>query len=175
MLAVVVDQDVGALRELPGEDAPGERVLDLCAGAGGKSLAIAAAVPGAHILATDSNRARLGKLGPRAERAGAAIETRLLNSPREIEELSDWRDKADLVLDICRRTGATRYLSGRTGASYLAASDFAQSGIEVVVQSFGVPVYERRRPLPEDVGGLSALDAWLEVGDECRNLLGEDT
>ena len=77
---------------------PGQRVLDLCAGAGGKALAIAAAAPGATILATDSNRARLSKLPPRAGRAGAEMETRLLNPPRELEELNDWRGSADLVL-----------------------------------------------------------------------------
>ena len=77
---------------------PTQRVLDLCAGAGGKSLALAAAAPDATILATDSNRARLSKLPPRAERAGASIETRLLNPPRELEELEDWKQKADLVL-----------------------------------------------------------------------------
>ena len=48
--------------------ANGERVLDLCAGAGGKALALAAAAPEATILASDSNRVRLSKLGPRAER-----------------------------------------------------------------------------------------------------------
>jgi 16S rRNA (cytosine967-C5)-methyltransferase len=74
------------------------RILDLCAGAGGKSLALAAVAPQATILATDSNRARLTKLGPRAERAGAAIQTRLLNPPNELEELSDWHGHADLVL-----------------------------------------------------------------------------
>ena len=74
------------------------RSVDLCAGAGGKALALAAASPGAHILATDSNRARLGKLGPRAERAHATIETRLLSPPNELGELSDWADHADLVL-----------------------------------------------------------------------------
>jgi 16S rRNA (cytosine967-C5)-methyltransferase len=75
-----------------------ERMIDLCAGAGGKSLALAASVPGATILATDSNRQRLSKLGPRAQRAGARIETRLLNPPRELDELADWRASADLVL-----------------------------------------------------------------------------
>ena len=75
-----------------------ENVLDLCAGAGGKSLALAAAAPSATILATDSNRSRLSKLAPRAERAGANIETRLLNPPRELAEFADWRGKADLVL-----------------------------------------------------------------------------
>ncbi|HEY7005997.1 MAG TPA: RsmB/NOP family class I SAM-dependent RNA methyltransferase, partial [Sphingomicrobium sp.] len=75
-----------------------QRILDLCAGAGGKSLALAAAAPVATILATDSNRARLSRLTPRAERAAAAIETRLLNPPKELDELSDWRDAADVVL-----------------------------------------------------------------------------
>jgi 16S rRNA (cytosine967-C5)-methyltransferase len=76
----------------------GERALDLCAGAGGKALALASAAPGALILATDSNRARLSKLEPRAERAGAVIETRLLSPPKELDELADWRDGADVVL-----------------------------------------------------------------------------
>ena len=75
-----------------------EHILDLCAGAGGKSLALAAVAPSARILASDSNRARLSKLAPRAERAGAAIETRLLNPPNELQELSNWRGHADLVL-----------------------------------------------------------------------------
>jgi len=75
-----------------------QRIIDLCAGAGGKALALAAVAPSARILATDSNRARLAKLAPRAERAGTAIETRLLNPPRELGELADWRGEADLVL-----------------------------------------------------------------------------
>lgn len=77
----------------------GEQVLDLCAGAGGKALAIAAAAaPAPHILATDTNRGRLRRLTPRAQRAGASIETRLLNTPNEAQELADWRASADVVL-----------------------------------------------------------------------------
>lgn len=76
----------------------GDHMIDLCAGAGGKALAIAAARPDIHILATDSNRLRLGRLVPRAERAGASIQTRLLNPPCEVAELADWTDRADLVL-----------------------------------------------------------------------------
>jgi 16S rRNA (cytosine967-C5)-methyltransferase len=92
-------QDEGSqLIALACDPQPGQRILDLCAGAGGKALALAAAAPEATILATDSNRSRLSKLPPRAERAGAAIETRLLNPPRELTELEDWRGAADLVL-----------------------------------------------------------------------------
>jgi 16S rRNA (cytosine967-C5)-methyltransferase len=76
----------------------GAGIVDLCAGAGGKALALAAAAPDARILASDSNRARLSKLRPRAERAGATIETRLLSPPNELTELADWHGRADLVL-----------------------------------------------------------------------------
>lgn len=88
----------------------GEQIIDLCAGAGGKSLALAAAAPNAIIVATDSNRARLSQLPARAERARATIETKLLNPPRELEDLKDWRDGADLVLvdAPCSGTGTWR-------------------------------------------------------------------
>jgi 16S rRNA (cytosine967-C5)-methyltransferase len=75
-----------------------ERIIDLCAGAGGKALALAAAAPKASILATDTNRERLSRLPPRAERAGATVETRLLNAPNELAELGDQRDSSDVVL-----------------------------------------------------------------------------
>jgi 16S rRNA (cytosine967-C5)-methyltransferase len=73
-------------------------ILDLCAGAGGKGLALAAAAPGAEIVASDTNRARLAQLGPRAERAGATIATRLLDGGREAEQLSDLDGRCDIVL-----------------------------------------------------------------------------
>jgi len=92
-------QDEGSqLIVLACEPRDGERIVDLCAGAGGKSLALAAVAPDAEILATDSNRARLSKLPGRAERARATIETRLLNLPNELAELADWQANADLVL-----------------------------------------------------------------------------
>lgn len=75
-----------------------EVLLDLCAGAGGKSLALAASAPRGRLVATDSNRARLSKLPPRAQRAGAVVETRLLNPPHELAELGDLRAGCDLVL-----------------------------------------------------------------------------
>jgi len=92
-------QDEGSqLIALACEPSLGDRLLDLCAGAGGKSLALAGAAPGATILAADSNRARLAKLAPRASRAGANVETRLLNPPNELDQLEDWNASADVVL-----------------------------------------------------------------------------
>lgn len=48
-------------------------ILDLCAGAGGKTLALAARLPRATIHATDVDRSRLDRLRTRASRAGATI------------------------------------------------------------------------------------------------------
>jgi 16S rRNA (cytosine967-C5)-methyltransferase len=92
--------------------APGQRIVDLCAGAGGKTLALAAAMANAgELLATDSDRARLSRLPPRAERAGVSIvKTRLLDPNREAEALSDWAGRADTVLidAPCSGTGTWR-------------------------------------------------------------------
>lgn len=90
---------------------PGEAVVDLCAGAGGKSLALAAALGGTgSLLACDIDRARLSRLPARAERAGASVATRLLDPARELEALADWRGKADAVMidAPCSGTGTWR-------------------------------------------------------------------
>ena len=91
---------------------PGETVIDLCAGGGGKTLALAAAMENrGHILACDVDRPRLSRLLPRAQRAGVGIaETLLLDPGREAERLAAWRDRADLVLvdAPCSGTGTWR-------------------------------------------------------------------
>ena len=90
----------------------GMRVVDLCAGAGGKSLALAAAMGNqGAILACDTDRSRLSRLAPRAAHAAASIiETRLLDPGRELEALAGVRDAADVVLvdAPCSGTGTWR-------------------------------------------------------------------
>lgn len=91
---------------------PGETVIDLCAGAGGKSLAMAAMMENSgHLQACDIDRGRLSKLEPRARRAGAGlIETLLLNPGQELAMLEAWSGKADGVLvdAPCSGTGTWR-------------------------------------------------------------------
>ena len=92
-------QDEGSqLIALACQPADGLTILDLCAGAGGKALALAAAAPGATIIASDTNRQRLGHLPDRAARAGATIATRLIDGGREAAMLADLNATADVVL-----------------------------------------------------------------------------
>jgi 16S rRNA (cytosine967-C5)-methyltransferase len=79
---------------------PGETVIDLCAGGGGKTLALAADMGNeGRLIASDTDRQRLARLAPRAERAGARmVETRLLDPGREMEALEDLAGAADAVL-----------------------------------------------------------------------------
>ena len=79
---------------------PGMTVLDLCAGAGGKTLGLASYMAGkGRLIASDTNRARLDRLTPRAKRAGALeIETVLLNPGKEREMLGDLAGACDVVL-----------------------------------------------------------------------------
>ena len=109
-------QDAGSqLVALACEARAGALVVDLCAGAGGKSLALAADMggpaPGAgRLVACDTDRGRLARLEPRARRAGVNVETRLLNPRREMEALSDLAGAADVVLvdAPCSGTGTWR-------------------------------------------------------------------
>lgn len=91
---------------------PGMHVIDLCAGGGGKTLALAAAMANhGTILACDVDRTRLSRLSPRAERAGVNIvETRLLDPKREAAALADQTARADIVLidAPCSGTGTWR-------------------------------------------------------------------
>lgn len=91
---------------------PGETIIDLCAGAGGKTLGLAASMQNTgRLIACDTDRGRLSRLPARAEKAGASIvETRLLNPKQEFEALADLAGLADAVLvdAPCSGTGTWR-------------------------------------------------------------------
>lgn len=105
-------QDEGSqLIALAAQAVGGMTVLDLCAGAGGKTLALADDMGGERLIASDTNRARLDRLAPRAARSGfGGIETRLLDPGREMAVLGDLRDGCDVVLvdAPCSGTGTWR-------------------------------------------------------------------
>lgn len=106
-------QDEGSqLLSLACSARPGMTVVDLCAGAGGKTLALAAEMQDqGRLVACDVDRTRLSRMAPRLSRAGVTIvEPLLLDPGREEEALNDLEGRADLVLidAPCSGTGTWR-------------------------------------------------------------------
>ena len=88
---------------------PGMRVIDACAGAGGKSLHIAALMQNkGKVLALDTEEWKLNELKKRANRNGIdIIETRTITSSKVIKRLADSADR--VLLDVpCSGLGVLR-------------------------------------------------------------------
>jgi 16S rRNA (cytosine967-C5)-methyltransferase len=79
---------------------PGMRVVDACAGAGGKTLHLASLMQNkGRIIALDTEEWKLEELKKRARRAGAGnIETRVIESSKTIKRLENSADR--LLLDV---------------------------------------------------------------------------
>jgi 16S rRNA (cytosine967-C5)-methyltransferase len=89
---------------------PGEQVVDLCAGAGGKTLALAAMMQNkGQVFATDDDKRRLAPIHDRLARSGARnVQVR---TPKSVGgEIDDLAGRIDLVLidAPCTGTGSWR-------------------------------------------------------------------
>jgi 16S rRNA (cytosine967-C5)-methyltransferase len=104
-------QDEGSqLAALFSGAAPGEQVVDLCAGAGGKTLALAAMMANkGQLYATDDDKRRLAPIHERLTRSGARnVQVR---TPKSVGgEIDDLNGRIDVVLidAPCSGTGAWR-------------------------------------------------------------------
>jgi 16S rRNA (cytosine967-C5)-methyltransferase len=111
MKGMVEVQDEGSqLAALFSNVKPGEQIVDLCAGAGGKTLAMAAMMLNkGQIFATDDDKRRLAPIHDRLKRSGARnVQVR---TPKSVGgEISDLAGRMDLVLidAPCTGTGAWR-------------------------------------------------------------------
>lgn len=88
---------------------PGMRVVDACAGGGGKTLHLAAMMQGkGQLIALDTLAWKLDELRQRARRAGASnIETRVIDNRKVIKRLHNSADR--LLLDVpCSGLGVLR-------------------------------------------------------------------
>jgi 16S rRNA (cytosine967-C5)-methyltransferase len=84
---------------------PSEQVVDLCAGGGGKTLALAAAMQNkGQIYATDDDKRRLAPIHARLERAG--VRNTQVRTPRgSADVVGDLKDRMDCVLIDAPCTG----------------------------------------------------------------------
>lgn len=170
--------------------AAGMRVLDYCAGGGGKALALAARAPKARIEAHDIDPGRMRDIPVRAARAGARISTVapgrlgrdydlvLVDAPcsgsgtwRRTPE-AKWRLTPERLAELCTlqaqilRAAAARVAPGGRllymTCSLLDAENAAQ--VEAFVRETGWQVAEQRRFTPLD-GGDGFFAAQLERRD----------
>jgi 16S rRNA (cytosine967-C5)-methyltransferase len=108
--AIEVQDEGSQLAALLSAAKPGEQVIDLCAGAGGKTLALAAMMQGkGRLIATDHDKRQLAPIHERLSRAG--VHNCDVRTPKgESDTLSDIHASADLVvIDApCTGTGTWR-------------------------------------------------------------------
>jgi 16S rRNA (cytosine967-C5)-methyltransferase len=108
--AIEVQDEGSQLAALLSAAKPGEQVIDLCAGAGGKTLALAAMMQGkGRLIATDHDKRQLAPIYERLSRAG--VHNCDIRTPKgEGDTLVDIHASADLVLidAPCTGTGTWR-------------------------------------------------------------------
>ncbi|MDD3459565.1 MAG: RsmB/NOP family class I SAM-dependent RNA methyltransferase, partial [Weeksellaceae bacterium] len=118
-------QDAGSQMIAPFLDVrPGMRVVDACAGAGGKTLHLSALMQNkGQIFALDIHEWKLRELKRRAKRNNAQnIQTRLIDSSKVIKRLENSADR--LLLDApCSGLGV---LSRNPGAKWKLTSEFIE-------------------------------------------------
>jgi len=76
---------------------------------------------------------------------------------------------SDLVLDICREKGATRYITGAGGKNYLELEKFDAAGIKVDFIESKLPfTYKQLFPKVAFANDLSAIDMIFNCGESWR-------
>jgi len=89
---------------------------------------------------------------------------RIATPTRRASTLGAAGKKSELLLDICRKTGATVYLSGPSGRGYLEEKLFVDAGIGVEYHEFRHPEYAQL--FSPFVPGMAAVDLLLNEGPE---------
>lgn len=90
----------------------------------------------------------------------------LLNKPLSFSsKLGGINEKKGLlILEICKRLKATRYLSGAGGREYLDLEPWKEAGIDVVFQQFKYPDFPAKFYHPN----LSTIDILMNCGPDAR-------
>ncbi len=136
---------------------PGEQVLDLCAGAGGKTLALAARMENrGQVYATDSDKGRLAPIFERLKRAGARNVQVRVSGPNVLDDLAGQMDRV-LVDAPCTGTGVWRRrpdakwrLTPDALAKRVAEQDAVLAEAARYVKAGGILVYATCSLLPQE-------------------------
>ncbi len=149
----------------------GERVIDACAGAGGKTLQLAASMEGKGvIIAMDTEGWKLDDLKKRAKRAGAFnIEPRLIDSTKVIKRMDQTADRV-LIDAPCSGLGVIRRMPDskwRDGREHLKELREVQADIlnryAKMAKVGGIVVYSTCSILPSE--NEEQVKKFLEVNE----------
>lgn len=77
---------------------------------------------------------------------------------------------SELILNLCRRVGATTYVSGALGGDYLIPSQFESAGIELLFHDYDPQPYPQTHGEPF-VPWLSAVDLFMNNGPGSLGIL----
>ena len=77
--------------------------------------------------------------------------------------------KTKLLLDICKKVGASHYLSGLTARNYLKPELFEAEGVSLEYHEYVHPVYRQR--FPGFFPNMSSIDLLFNTGDEAARIL----
>ena len=76
---------------------------------------------------------------------------------------------SNLILEICKKMNATKYLSGCDGKNYLNEKDFVAESIEVIYQNFRHPIYTQLHG--EFMPAMSIADIYFNHGPESTAII----
>src|SRR5438270_2072418 len=166
--AVEVQDEGSQLAALFTAAKPGEQVIDLCAGAGGKTLALAAMMQGkGRLIATDHDKRQLAPIYERLSRAG--VHNADVRAPKgDADPLADIRASADLVLIDAPCTG-----TGTWRRNPDAKWRMRPGALEVRLKDQAV-VLDRAAPLVKSGGRIAYVTCSVlppENGEQVRSFL----
>ncbi len=96
----------------------------------------------------------------------------LMGVTTPVDRVTHWdlsNDPTGRLVDICRKTDASTYLSGAGGQDYLDMAQFDSAGIEVIFQDFTHPEYPQQFGQFEPF--MSTIDLLLNVGPNCLDTI----
>jgi len=93
------------------------------------------------------------------------ISTKILKS----SDLHSQGSSSDLILNLCKELGATKYLTGSGAENYLKFGDFKEEGIDIEYFDCGsIEPYAQTFQKIGFVANLSALDIFCNCGQDWR-------
>ena len=77
--------------------------------------------------------------------------------------------KSDLILDMCKKLRAQKYISGAQGKNYVNKNDFISNNISIYFQEYVHPVYEQLHG--KFIPYMSIIDLLFNEGDKSKHIL----